>query len=821
VSTIPTVHVGVNPGDTVCFNVTFTGPLPSAGCGFDLNFRDQASNAILGSVPTILGCEGCTQPPTRMIGWWPLDEALGVIAHDMIATHHGTHQAPPILRTPHVGEALGFDGFTQYVLVPDPADGSLDFGANTGAGAGDFSIDAWVQYDDELAIGPIVHKLKVDPGSTEDGYAFYIADFKLGLDIGDGSNTVSVLSDPVPFFASPWHHVAVTVDRDRPDGVRFYFDGALVGIGQDPTAASGSLHTDAPLTIGGGSVFSSGAFHYMAGSIDEVEIFDRVLAPSELASLFAADTDGKCKCQCSIPWDLAYCPMDTVKGTNLTICNDTHAAKTFNWALGGLPAGAMPGCSVAGPASGDFVPQSGTVGVPAGNCVPVPFQITKPATLASGTVGCYEATITETTSGAVSSCAGSVMGQYTDHLLCVDPQPGGGGVIDVPYGVDTGIVIPVRNDDTIPIEIDYKIEVGSMTLGSDVISLDGLPPGELVSGTVVIPPLSTQPIPVTARLTESDRFTFHSVVLAWDINGDGQFEPAGSVELRAELAPPADCNGNTVEDLEDIATGASPDCDANGVPDECQNDGDGDVVIDACDNCPIDVNVAQIDDDGDGHGDACDNCPLDANPDLTDLDGDGVGDACDDDTDGDGTENFGDNCPDVANPDQLDSDLDGLGDSCDDCPSSPGAPLDTDGDTVGDVCDNCPTTFNPGQLDTDGDTDGDVCDTDDDNDGIEDNGDNCPSVHNPTQDLVVFPHTILATDQASFGWPAPEDVVFVRGELDSVSTYGITVIGSAVGVDSLGIAADSPSSYYLVTLLNCGGWQTATGGEPARDQMLP
>lgn len=89
-----------------------------------------------------------------------------------------------------------------------------------------------------------------------------------------------------------------------------------------------------------------------------------------------------------------------------------------------------------------------------------------------------------------------------------------------------------------------------------------------------------------------------------------------------------DCNANLIADATDIANGTSKDCNANGVPDECESDADADGTIDACDNCPNAANADQADSDGDGLGDACDNCPTVANASQEDTNGDGVGDAC-------------------------------------------------------------------------------------------------------------------------------------------------------------------------------------------------
>jgi len=91
-----------------------------------------------------------------------------------------------------------------------------------------------------------------------------------------------------------------------------------------------------------------------------------------------------------------------------------------------------------------------------------------------------------------------------------------------------------------------------------------------------------------------------------------------------------------------------PDCNWDGVPDECEPDEDGDGTIDGCDNCPGVANAEQVDTDRDGIGDICDACPMDSD---NDLDNDGVcGDI--------------DNCPDLANATQGDCDFDLIGDLC-------------------------------------------------------------------------------------------------------------------------------------------------------------
>ena len=191
------------------------------------------------------------------------------------------------------------------------------------------------------------------------------------------------------------------------------------------------------------------------------------------------------------------------------------------------------------------------------------------------------------------------------------------------------------------------------------------------------------------------------------------------------------------------------DADSDGLGDECDEDADGDLLLNIRDNCPLHMNVDQTDSDGDGVGDACDNCPQIGNKQQENVDGDQYGDVCDDDIDNDQIDNKKDNCPYVVNKGQSDIDDDGIGDECDNCMEvfnpdqedynhnligdacDDGSDSDLDG--VPDDNDNCPLIANADQVDSDNDGLGDDCDSDADNDGINNEHDNCPLISNPDQ----------------------------------------------------------------------------------------
>jgi hypothetical protein len=191
--------------------------------------------------------------------------------------------------------------------------------------------------------------------------------------------------------------------------------------------------------------------------------------------------------------------------------------------------------------------------------------------------------------------------------------------------------------------------------------------------------------------------TGHSVTVLPDgsllIAGGGKFASTGSIFETVRYTPePFDDDNDQVANDKDncpIPNTDQRNTDGDDQGDACDDELDGDGVLNTADNCIATPNANQADLDHDGVGDACDgdrdgddvldavdNCDLVANPDQSDTDGDGDGDACDPNIDGDSVPNAGDNCPAVANPDQADTDRDGVGDACDpinDTLPSPGA----------------------------------------------------------------------------------------------------------------------------------------------------
>lgn len=266
----------------------------------EINFGNKLTSA-----------SGCVEPPSGMVAWWPMDESLGAtVVLDIKGNNHGTPFPGAIgtIGSPVAGAVPGntlqflnpqakVDGslyyynsaVLKYVKVPDSP--TLDFGT------GDFTIDAWVYpvIVNAFRVEPIVQKVELTtPVCT--GYRLYIQGGNLHFVVMDGSST-SIISTPITY--SQWQHIAAVRKGGAPNTFELYINGVLTATsnGQiNNTSNSAELIIGGIPSPGGGTICGLPAqYGWGEIAIDELEIFNRALNPSEIFSLWHADTFGKCK----------------------------------------------------------------------------------------------------------------------------------------------------------------------------------------------------------------------------------------------------------------------------------------------------------------------------------------------------------------------------------------------------------------------------------------------------------------------------------------------------------------------------------------------
>ena len=239
-----------------------------------------------GSLGHPLQAQGCYPPPAGMVGWWAGDGS----ATDQTGANNGTLQGGAIATaTGMVGQCFAFNGTSSYVAIPDSA----------ALHPTNFTVEAWVQFSslDSTASGgsPAGSQYIVFKQNSQTYNFEGIALCKSRTTGGDvfrlivtspSAQSVSVNSTTT-ISTGAWYHVAAVRGSSF---LQLYVNGQLqgqtnVGFAQD----YGTL----PLYFGtsGQSYWD----HKFAGNLDEVTLYSRALAATEIAAIYGAGSAGKCK----------------------------------------------------------------------------------------------------------------------------------------------------------------------------------------------------------------------------------------------------------------------------------------------------------------------------------------------------------------------------------------------------------------------------------------------------------------------------------------------------------------------------------------------
>jgi TolB-like protein len=230
----------------------------------------------------------CTPAPSGVVGWWPGDGMGGdVIGGPRLVAQGGATFGSAVvgqgLKMPAAGDAFHAHDSDRWHLQQ-------------------FTVDAWVRATDAGGsgidgIGGIV-AVKV---LTDFPHVYPFVSWALAYQPHGGyfsaivqpamvSGTPSdYLQSPDGFAAGEFHHVAMTFDGER---LKLYVDGVV----QAQRLAPGLIdYSDKRLGVGGHAFRGYPYDRTLIGEVDELEIVDRALSPSEISAIYQSGSAGRCR----------------------------------------------------------------------------------------------------------------------------------------------------------------------------------------------------------------------------------------------------------------------------------------------------------------------------------------------------------------------------------------------------------------------------------------------------------------------------------------------------------------------------------------------
>src|ERR1039458_5695360 len=221
----------------------------------------------------------CDPPPAGLVSWW---QAEGN-ANDFVGINNGIPHGNLLYTNGEVGQAFVFDHSTSYVSVP--ASPSLNIGA-TGNG---ITIECWIK---PIFTGTAMPIVEWDPSSAATGLQLWEeSSQQIYANLVDTAGNNHVFTSPNGMLNSTnFQHVALTYNKASGVAV-LYWNGSVVatnnlGIFTPQTSYSMNIGRRTATTTGFNSTFH--------GLLDELSLYNRALASSEITAIYNAGSAGKC-----------------------------------------------------------------------------------------------------------------------------------------------------------------------------------------------------------------------------------------------------------------------------------------------------------------------------------------------------------------------------------------------------------------------------------------------------------------------------------------------------------------------------------------------
>src|SRR3989338_2584278 len=226
-------------------------------------FSPTASAYQIGVSPNMLSLR------SGLVGYWTFDGKDMAGGKALDKSGNGNHGSPVNIATStfytsgKIGQGLNFDGVNDYV--------SAGTGNNLNLRTSNFTFSLWFKIPASVAFSNLFNR--ADSG-TGVGYIFETVSGKIRLRL----NNVGYVQTPLTYIDNKWRHAT---------GVRngtslyMYIDGVQVNPAADIAVAD--LSETEPLEIG--SQWTGGT-NYFKGSIDDIRIYNRALAPLEVRQLY-------------------------------------------------------------------------------------------------------------------------------------------------------------------------------------------------------------------------------------------------------------------------------------------------------------------------------------------------------------------------------------------------------------------------------------------------------------------------------------------------------------------------------------------------------